>query len=197
MFLNAPPDSDATADFYRAIREDEGFVMNYGRLWAWRPETCNAFSALRSQLMANSSLSPRECAALISATAASVGDSYCSLAWGTKLAAAADPSTAAAVLRGSGDGVLGPREKALVNWARKVASDPNASVADDVDALRAVGLSEQEIFDATALIAFRIAFTTVNDALGARPDWQLAEAAPPAVREAVTYGRMVSERSDA
>jgi alkylhydroperoxidase family enzyme len=179
MFLKTPPDSDATSAFYRGTIEAEGFVMNFSRLWAWRPQTCDAFSDLRGQLMAKTSLSPRECAVLIAATAASVGDAYCSLAWGTKLAAASDPSTAAAVLRGSGDDAL----------------DANATVAADVDALRAVGLSEQEIFDATALIAFRVAFTTVNGALGARPDWQLADAAPPAVREAVNYGRAVSERS--
>ncbi len=195
MFLNTPPDNDANAAFYRGALEAEGFVMNFNRLWAWRPETCDAFSALRSQLMARSALSPRECAVLMCATAASVGDSYCSLAWGKKLAAAADPSTAAAVLRGSGDVALGPREAALANWARKVAADPNATVAADVDALRAAGLSEQEIFDATTLVAFRVAFTTVNDALGARPDWQLADAAPAAVRAAVTYGRPVSARS--
>jgi uncharacterized peroxidase-related enzyme len=195
MFLKTPPDSDATSAFYRGTLEAEGFVMNFSRLWAWRPQTCDAFSDLRGQLMSKTSLSPRERAVLIAATAASVGDAYCSLAWGTKLAAESDPSTAAAVLRGSGDDALGARESALANWARKVASDANATVAADVDALRAVGLSEQEIFDATALIAFRVAFTTVNDALGARPDWQLADAAPPAVREAVNYGRAVSERS--
>jgi uncharacterized peroxidase-related enzyme len=197
MFLSAPPDSDATADFYRAIHEEEGFVMNFSRLWAWRPETSAAFSALRSALMAKSPLSSRERAVLVCATAASVGDSYCSLAWGTMLAAETDPSTAAAVLRGRDGAALGARETALANWARKVASDPNSTAAADVEALRAVGLSEQEIFDATALVAFRVAFTTVNDALGARPDWQLADAAPAAVREAVTYGRRVSERSGA
>ncbi len=39
------------------------------------------------------------------------------------------------------------------------------------------------------LIAWRLAFTAVNAALGARPDAQLAEDAPAAVRDAVTYGR--------
>lgn len=51
----------------------------------------------------------------------------------------------------------------------------------------------QEIFDATVFIAFRLAFSTVNDALGACPDRQLAVAAPASVREAVVYGRGVSE----
>jgi hypothetical protein len=47
------------------------------------------------------------------------------------------------------------------------------------------------------LAAFRVAFSTVNDALGARPDRALADAAPPEVREAVSYGRAVDERGSA
>jgi uroporphyrinogen decarboxylase len=61
--------------------------------------------------------------------------------------------------------------------------------AADVEALRIAGLSEREIFEATVFAAFRMAFSTVNDALGARPDWQLAQAAPRPVRKAVTFGR--------
>ena len=39
-----------------------------------------------------------------------------------------------------------------------------------------------------------LAFSTVNDALGVPPDWQVAEAAPPAVRAAVTFGREPAAR---
>jgi hypothetical protein len=56
-------------------------------------------------------------------------------------------------------------------------------------ALRSAGLDDRTIFEATAFIAFRLAFSTVNDALGANPDWQLVGTAPPEVRSAVTYGR--------
>jgi hypothetical protein len=38
-------------------------------------------------------------------------------------------------------------------------------------------------------VAFRLAFSTVDNALGAEPDRQLAESAPPGVREAVDFGR--------
>ena len=41
-------------------------------------------------------------------------------------------------------------------------------------------------------VAFRLAFSTVNDALGAVPDKQLADAAPEPVRAAVSYGRAPS-----
>lgn len=40
-------------------------------------------------------------------------------------------------------------------------------------------------------MAFRLAFSTVNDALGTRPDHDLAEFAGSPVRPAVTFGRPV------
>jgi hypothetical protein len=58
--------------------------------------------------------------------------------------------------------------------------------------LRAAGLSDREIFEATVYVAFRLAFSTVNDALGARPDQRLVASAPPEVRAAVAYGRPLS-----
>ena len=51
------------------------------------------------------------------------------------------------------------------------------------------GVDDREIFEATAFVAFRLAFSTVNDALGAAPDKQLADDAPHAVRDAVSFGR--------
>ena len=74
-------------------------------------------------------------------------------------------------------------------WARKVVSDPNGTTASDLDALRAAGLNDRTIFEATAFIAFRAAFSTVNDALGVAPDWQLAESVPREVADVITFGR--------
>ena len=87
---------------------------------------------------------------------------------------------------------LSEREAALASWARKVVLDPNATTAEEVQALRTAGLSDREIFEATAFIALRLAFSTVNDALGAQPDRQLVETSPPEVRAAITYGRAPS-----
>ena len=55
--------------------------------------------------------------------------------------------------------------------------------------LRAVGFDEGQIFAITTFIALRLAFSTVNDALGAQPDAVLAAAVPPEVHAAVTFGR--------
>lgn len=194
MFLQTSADNVANSRLYKSDMDQHGYVMNLTRAWAWRPEVCEGFSALRMLLISRSSLSPREVAVLVCATAASLGDSYCALAWGKKLATESDAAAAAAVLQGAGGDGLGPRDRALSAWARKVAMSPNATTAEDAGALRAAGLSEQEIFEATAFVAFRLAFSTINDALGVRPDWQVAAAAPPEVRSAVTFGRPSAAR---
>lgn len=188
MFLPPPPLTDAVQRLYESSRATQGFVMNLTSAWAWRPEVFEAFAGLRSQLTAASALSKRDQAVLVCATASQLRDSYCSLAWGKTLAAEAGGDVAAAVLAGDA-AALSARDRALAAWARKVVADPNGTTAADVQALRDAGLDERAIFEATAFVAFRLAFSTVNDSLGARPDWQLAEAAPPAVREAVAYGR--------
>ena len=77
----------------------------------------------------------------------------------------------------------------LAAWTRRLVEDPNSSTSDDVMRLRAVGLGDKEIFEATTFVAFRLALSTVNDALGAEPDRQLVDAAPDSIREAVRYGR--------
>lgn len=189
MFLQTPPDSDAASRLFQKDIDSRGHVMNFNRAWAWRPDVTEAFLGLRTMLTSSASLSPRELAVLVCSAASTLGDSYCSLAWGKSLAAASDGATAAAVLKGADEADLAPRERALAQWARKVVQDPNGTAKGDVDALRAAGLSDKEIFEATAFVAFRLAFSTVNDALGVNPDWQVAQAAPAEVRDAVSYGR--------
>ena len=193
MFLRPPPPSNENSTLYSRDVADDGYVANFTRLWAWRPDVFDAFFSLRNLLTEQAKFSVRERAILVCATAANVGDSYCALAWGTKLACASNPVTAAAVLQREEAAELTPRERALVVWAGQIVRAPNAITAEDVDRLRTAGFTDGEIFDATVLVAFRLAFSTVNDALGACPDYQLAAAAPAAVRDAVAYGRSVSE----
>lgn len=189
MFLTPPPDTPETAGLYQRDQAQMGFVMNLSRAWAWRPDVCDAFLALRSQLSAQSTLSPRELAVMVCATAGTLGDAYCSLAWGSRLSQAASDETACAVLEGRDDDAMSPRERALAAWTRQVVDDPNGTNAGNVQSLRNAGLAEREIFEATVFVALRLAFSTVNDALGLLPDAALADAAPAAVRAAVSYGR--------
>jgi alkylhydroperoxidase family enzyme len=91
------------------------------------------------------------------------------------------------------DELLEPRERALAAWAREVVSDPNGVEPADVAALRIVGFDDAQILAITTFVALRLAFATVNDALGARPDAALRTSTPAAVVDAVTYGRPIAD----
>jgi uncharacterized peroxidase-related enzyme len=167
---------------------ETGYVWNVSRLWAYQPETVNRLFELMSQAFKPSGLTFRQRGILVTAAASTLGDSYCSMAWGGKLAGVTEPDLAAGVLKGRDDELSG-QEKAMAAWARKVVKDPNATTPADVEALRDAGLNDDQIFAITAFVALRLAFSTINDALGAQPDAQLIEGLPKEVVDAVTYGR--------
>ena len=172
--------------------EELGYVMNGSRVWAHLPAEVDALFELMGRAKSVASLSTRQRGILVTATASTMGDSYCSLAWGQKLSSAADPALAASVLAGT-DADLTPAERALAAWARRVASDPNGTTESDLDGLRDAGYDDPQILAITLFISLRMAFSTVNDALGARPDRELLDAVPPQVRDAVTWGRPAEE----
>jgi alkylhydroperoxidase family enzyme len=170
--------------------------MNSSKLWAYQPGTVGGlFDLMRTTTSANR-LSVRQRGILVAACASTLGDSYCSLAWGSKLAQASDAQTASGVLRGQDD-TLTPAELAMAVWARKVARDPNRTSAADVQELRDAAFSDGEIFAITVFVALRIAFSTVNDALGICPDAALRSTAPQEVLDAVTFGRPIDSGVEA
>jgi alkylhydroperoxidase family enzyme len=190
-FLNEPADSAEVRARYDADRASYGFVMNLSHVWAQLPQAHTGLTDLLG--LVGSTFSMRERGILVTATASTIGDSYCSWAWGWKLTEAADAGVAAGVLAGT-DAGLTPREAALARWARLVARSPSGTTQADVAALREVGWSDEEIFRATTFVALRMAFSTVNGALGAPPDAELGDLAPPEVREVVTWGRPIEGR---
>jgi uncharacterized peroxidase-related enzyme len=190
-FLAVPEPTAAAERIYAADVEQFGFVMNLSRMWAHQPAIHDGLFDLMGQAVRAGSLTFRQRGILVVACASTLGDSYCSLAWGKKLSGVAGADLAASALRGDDDG-LSPTERMLARWARTITRDPSSTEARDVQALRDAGYDDAQIVAITAYVALRIAFATVNDALGARPDHELNETAPAAVRDAVTYGRAVA-----
>ena len=187
-FLSEPPPSPAVQARYDADLAAYGFVMDLSHVWAHQPEAhTRLFDLLR---VVGSDFSFRERGILVTATASTIGCSYCSLAWGWKLSESGDADAAEGVLSGTDEG-LSPREEALAAWARKVAGSASSTTAEDVQALRDVGFTDEEVFRATTFLALRMAFSTVNGALGAQPDAELLERAPARVSDLVTWGRPV------
>jgi alkylhydroperoxidase family enzyme len=122
-FLEEPPLSPEVQALYDDDLADGGYVWNVSRLWAHQPDTMNGLFHLMSQAFKASGLSFRQRGILVTAAASALGDSYCSLAWGGKLATASDAALAAGILNGS-DAALTDQEKAMAAWARKVVKDP-------------------------------------------------------------------------
>lgn len=158
-----------------------GFVSNATRLWMHDPSLHEHLFELiiGSGRSAGLSVADRGVATILAT--AEVGDTYCPLAWGQKLATATSPELAASVLSRS-DHLLDARGKALAAWALKVASDPQRTNATDLDELRLAGFDDAQILNLTMFIALRIAFSTVNGALGARPEPAYLDYVDPDVR---------------
>jgi uncharacterized peroxidase-related enzyme len=194
IFLGQATMTPAAQALYDEDTAESGYVWNFSRLWAYQPETVKELFDLMSKAFKPSGLSFRQRGILVTAAASTLGDSYCSLAWGGKLASATAPDLAANVLRGTDD-ELDEQERAMASWARKVVTDPNSTTPTDVQALRDAGLNDEQVFAITTFVALRVAFSTINDALGAHPDAQLVAHLPQEIVDAVTYGRPASPGS--
>ncbi|MGE0139696.1 MAG: hypothetical protein AB7L17_18690 [Ilumatobacteraceae bacterium] len=193
-FLSDPPSSVDGQALLDSDLLDPGFVMNLTRLWGFEPSMLTTLKDLMNRASELAGLGMREKGILVTATASTLGDSYCSFAWGGRLATHADPETAAGVLRGD-DTNLTPAERTMAQWARSVVSDPSSTRLDDVESLRAAGYTDEQIFGITVYVALRLAFSTINGALGASPDAALRELVPEVVQASVTWGRQMPRTS--
>jgi alkylhydroperoxidase family enzyme len=188
-FLNEPASSEGQQKMYDADVAEDGFVWDNSRLWAHQLALDEALSALIVAAANAAGLSKREKAMLVIGQASTIGDSYCSVAWGRWLTEWEDAETAAAALRRD-EAPFTARERALGVWARAIADHPNDTTPEDIELLRDMGFDDPQILALTLYAALRMALSTTNDALGARPDQALIDMLDPAVRAAITWGRL-------
>jgi alkylhydroperoxidase family enzyme len=87
---------------------------------------------------------------------------------------------------------LDETDVAVMDLADKVAADATSVTQADVDHLRALGLSDADVFDVVAAAGARAFFTKVGDGLGVQADASYGEM-EPALRDALTVGRPIAE----
>jgi uncharacterized peroxidase-related enzyme len=189
-FLGVPPHTPEAQALYDDDQSELGYVMNVTRLWAYQPDTVVELFDLMRKALSGAGFSSRQRGILVCAAASTLRDSYCSLAWGSKLSDSASPALAAAVISHDDDELAGD-ERVMADWARKVAGDPNGTSDADLQALREAGFSDSQIFSMTVFVGLRLAFSSINDSLGATPDARLRNEAPEQVVAAVDFGRPV------
>ena len=88
---------------------------------------------------------------------------------------------------------LDEAEVAVMDLAAKVATDATSVEQADIDRLRSLGLSDQDILDVVLAAAVRCFFSKVLDALGAEPDAKYAQL-DPALSASAAYAAKRSAR---
>ena len=83
---------------------------------------------------------------------------------------------------------------AVMDLAEKVATDATSITQADVDRLRALGLSDEDVLDVVLAAAVRCFFSKTLDALGAEPDAVYNEL-EPVLRDSLTVGRAIATSS--
>ena len=195
-FIETIPEEQASgvlAELYAEDRADDGYVWNGTRAFSHRPEVLAAWTRFVSSIAANLDQRRYELATL--AAARRLRSSYCMLAHGSvvlsKEILGADELRAVALDHRSAG--LDPADVAVMDLADKVVDDAASITQEDIDAVRAAGLSDAEILDVVLAAAARCFMSKVVDAVGALPDHAYAERLEPGVREALTVGRPIAE----
>jgi uncharacterized peroxidase-related enzyme len=144
------------AEIYRANRAKLGFVPNVFRAYARRPEHFRAFMAYHDVLMkAPGGLSRAEREAIVVAVSSENRCQYCMTAHGAALRILGkDPLLAEQIANDWRTAELSPRWRAMLEFASRV-NEPEFAASDaEIDAMRACGFSDDDIWDVAAIAAF-------------------------------------------
>ena len=170
------PDLDDLPDDIReqimAVQEKSGFVPNVFLAFARRPAEFRAFFAFHDALMdSNDGLSKAERELIVVATSAINGCLYCVVAHGAILRIRTkNPLLSDQVATNPAKADLSERERHIVDFALKVATD-SANVGDaDLAAMRANGFTDDEIWDVGAITALFALSNRYANFTGMRPN---------------------------
>ena len=138
------------------IQEKSGFIPNVFLALAHRPAEFRAFFAAHDALMDKSDgLSKAEREMIVVATSATNSCLYCVVAHGAILRIRAkNPLIADQIAINPWKADLSPRERHIIDFGLKVAGDSAQILDADLDAMRAAGFTDDEIWDIGAIAAF-------------------------------------------
>ena len=183
---------EAAAALYEADRARLGYVANYTRAFARRPAVYEAWQRLSGAI--REGMDRRRYELVTLAAARALRSSYCSLAHGKVLA---EELLAAAAVRDlareGSSAALSPAEREAMRFAERIVEDAASITEADVDRLRALGLSDEDVLDVVLAATARCFFSKTLDALGVQADATFAELQPD-LRDALTVGRPIEGR---
>ncbi len=164
-----PPD---IKERFLAVQEKAGFVPNVFAALAHRPDEFRAFMAYHDALMEKKGglgLAEREM--IVVATSGANQCQYCVVAHGAILRIRAkNPLIADQVAVNYRKADLSPREKAMVDFAMKVALNSHTVDDGDIAALKPYGFSDEDVWDIAAIAALFALSNRMASFLNMRPN---------------------------
>jgi uncharacterized peroxidase-related enzyme len=173
--LRVPEEAELPGDIqelYAQNRAKPGFVPNVFQALALRPSALRGFIALYDSLMTEESgLSKAEREMIVVAVSAVNHCHYCLVSHGAVLRIRAkDAALADTVAANYRAAELTPRQLAMLDYAVKVTQASAEVGEDDLEALRAHGFGDEDIFVITQIAAFFNYSNRMASALGIRPN---------------------------
>ena len=154
------------------VQEKSGFIPNVFLVLAHRPDEFRAFMAYHDALMdKQGGLTKAEREMIVVATSAANQCQYCVLAHGAILRIRAkNPLIADQVAVNYRKADITARQRAMLDFAMKVAL--NSAEVDDADiaAVKAHGFSEEDVWDMTSIAAFFAMSNRLANVTGMRPN---------------------------
>lgn len=162
--------SDKARELYRTNEAQLGYVPNYLKAFAHRPEVLAAWGQLLGAIRGN--MDPRRYELATLAAAGALRSTYCMLAHSTVLIRSKifTEEEVSAVARDYRTAGLTPAEVAMMAFAEKVTREAHAVTAADLDELRRHGFADTEILDIVLAAAARCFFSKTIDGVGAEAD---------------------------
>jgi uncharacterized peroxidase-related enzyme len=154
------------------VQEKSGFVPNVFLALARRPDEFRAFFAYHDALMEKSEgLSKAEREMIVVATSAANDCLYCVVAHGAILRIRAkNPRLSEQIAVNPAKAEITPRQRAMLDYALKVALASAKLDDDDLTPLKAHGFDDEAIWDIAAIAAFYAMSNRFANAMGVRPN---------------------------
>ena len=154
------------------VQEKAGFIPNVFLTLAHRPDEFRAFFAYHDALMLKEGgLSKAEREMIVVATSGANDCLYCIVAHGAILRVyAKNPVVADQVAVNYRKADITPRQKAMLAFALKVAQRSQDIVDEDFAALRAIGFSDDDIWDIGGIAAFFALSNRMANLISMRPN---------------------------
>ncbi len=155
-----------------AVQEKAGFIPNVFLSLAWRPDELRAFMAYHDALMErDGGLSKAEREMIVVATSAENRCGYCVIAHGAILRVRAKNTLVAdQITMNFRKADITHRQKAMLDFAVKVANASHTIDESDYDHLYEQGFSESDIWDITGITAFFGMSNRIANVISMRPN---------------------------